>query len=173
MATYTLYDASIGASKSALTALSNIIDKAEASPVAAAVPTARLLEDMLPFTSQIFFVVNSVHKLVCRLTGAQPKEYENNFNTYEAMRAVIADLRTQLDAVDRETVNKRETEIVSFGQGKGKPEVPMQVWQHAHGWAVPNMYFHVVTAYAIARKEGVKLEKSDYLAPFLGPFLPK
>lgn len=34
-------------------------------------------------------------------------------------------------------------------------------------WATPNLYFHLVTAYDILRKEGVPLGKTDYLAPFM------
>jgi hypothetical protein len=31
-------------------------------------------------------------------------------------------------------------------------------------WALPNFFFHVTTAYAILRHNGVPLGKSDYLA---------
>lgn len=34
-------------------------------------------------------------------------------------------------------------------------------------WANPNLYFHLVTAYDILRKEGVPLGKTDYLGPFM------
>ena len=30
-------------------------------------------------------------------------------------------------------------------------------------WAMPNMFFHVTTAYAMLRHNGVDLGKSDYL----------
>lgn len=33
--------------------------------------------------------------------------------------------------------------------------------------ALPNVFFHLVTAYDILRKQGVPLGKMDYLAPFL------
>jgi hypothetical protein len=40
-------------------------------------------------------------------------------------------------------------------------------WLHAYDYvvqfALPNFYFHVVTAYAILRHEGVQLGKADYL----------
>lgn len=35
------------------------------------------------------------------------------------------------------------------------------------GYAIPNLFFHLVTAYNILRKEGIPLGKIDYLTPFI------
>lgn len=172
MAAYTLYDASIGVAKDALTALSGVIAKAEGSSAAASIPEARTCADMLPFSFQVHFVTQTVSKMVARLTGAEPKEYENNLETYDAMKARITDVQAQVEAVDRDVVNGREKEIVSMGMGKDKPDAQLEGWKYAHGYAVPNIYFHLTTAYNIARKEGVELGKLDYIVPFVGKFLP-
>lgn len=168
---YTFYDASIGVAKDALASLSTIIDKVESSSVAAAVPAGRIHPDMLPFKFQVYMVTTTIHKLVARTTGSEPKEYENNHETLEAMKTLIAEIQAQVESADRDTINSRETEIVSVGMGKGKPDAKMQSWQYAHGWAVPNVYFHLVTAYDIARKEGVEVGKFDFLGAFMGKFI--
>lgn len=36
--------------------------------------------------------------------------------------------------------------------------------QYARDWALPQFYFHVMTAYAILRAQGVELGKADYVA---------
>lgn len=36
--------------------------------------------------------------------------------------------------------------------------------QYARDWAIPQFYFHVMTAYAILRAEGAALGKADYVA---------
>ena len=36
--------------------------------------------------------------------------------------------------------------------------------QFARDWALPQFYFHVMTAYAILRAQGVELGKADYVA---------
>jgi hypothetical protein len=44
--------------------------------------------------------------------------------------------------------------------------------QYVPDWALPQVYFHVVTACAILRSEGVDLGKVDYVAhmfPYLRP----
>lgn len=172
MAAYTLYDASMGVAKDALTALSAVIAKAEGSSAAASIPEARIYSDMLPFTFQVHFVTQTISKMVARLTGAEPKEYENNLETYEAMKARIADVQAQVEAANRDDVNGREKETVGLGLGKDTPEVKLEGWKYVHGYAVPNIYFHLATAYGIARKEGVELGKRDYIMPFLAKFLP-
>ena len=35
--------------------------------------------------------------------------------------------------------------------------------QYARDWALPQFYFHVMTAYAILRAQGVALGKADYI----------
>ena len=44
--------------------------------------------------------------------------------------------------------------------------------QFARDWALPQFYFHIMTAYAILRAQGVDLGKVDYVAhmfPYLRP----
>ena len=36
--------------------------------------------------------------------------------------------------------------------------------QYARDWALPQFYFHVMTAYSILRAQGVELGKADYVA---------
>ncbi len=42
--------------------------------------------------------------------------------------------------------------------------------QYVRDWALPQFYFHVVTAYAILRQQGIDLGKADYVA-HLFPYL--
>ena len=35
--------------------------------------------------------------------------------------------------------------------------------QYARDWALPQFYFHVITAYAILRHQGVDIGKADYV----------
>jgi hypothetical protein len=40
--------------------------------------------------------------------------------------------------------------------------------QYLRNWALPNFYFHVVTAYDILRHNGVEIGKRDYLGAVAG-----
>jgi hypothetical protein len=44
--------------------------------------------------------------------------------------------------------------------------VPYKGMQYLLGFALPNFYFHVVTAYAILRHNGVEVGKKDYIGSY-------
>lgn len=44
--------------------------------------------------------------------------------------------------------------------------------RYARDWALPQFYFHVVTAYAILRAQGIELGKADYAAHMLAHLRP-
>ena len=173
MASYTLYDASFGVFKDALGALSNILDKVAASPVAGSIAEARIHPNMLPFSFQVHCVTQYASKCLARVSDQFPVESfaMDELTSIDAMRARIAKVQAQFDSVTKEAINSRENETVKLGLGPGKPEVDIKAWQYVHGFAVPNVYFHLVTAYDIARKEGVDLGKLDYQTAFLGKFI--
>lgn len=168
---YTLYDAALTTSKDALTSLEHIIKKAQASPVADAIPAASIHPDMRPFTFQVHMVTNNIQKMVSRLAGEEATEFDRNLETYEDMLARVAETHKRLDAAPgKATIDARGEEKVTFGLGPGK-EATVLAWQYVHGYSIPNLFFHVVTAYDIARKEGVDLGKLDFISPFMGKFL--
>lgn len=165
---FSLYDASIGSAKDACESLLAVISKAESSSAAATIPTARIHPDMLPFHYQVYIFANTVHKMIARVTGAEATEIEAVGESYDSMRSSVQSLQKELEAASRDTVNGRQAETVAVGQGKGKPDGKMESWGYVMGYANPNIYFHLTTAYNIIRKEGVDIGKQDYLAPFMG-----
>lgn len=56
--------------------------------------------------------------------------------------------------------HKEETEIILKTQAG---ERSFTGRDYVLGFAIPNFYFHFVTAYDILRKEGVPIGKGDYL----------
>ncbi|VUC23830.1 unnamed protein product [Clonostachys rosea] len=169
---YSLYDASIEQAKNILDAFLSILAKVEASPAAATIATAKIHESMLPFIFQVHFASVLLHKLSARLQGQPPRDLEyKNLDTVEQMRARLVEVKADVDAVTREAVNGRETEIVPLGLGPNIPEVKIEGWQYAHGYAIPNLFFHLTTAYDIARKEGVEIGKKDFITSFIGKYV--
>ncbi|KAF4975586.1 hypothetical protein FZEAL_7639 [Fusarium zealandicum] len=169
--TYSLYDASIVLAQDALNSLSAILKHAEAHANAASFPDAKLAEDMLPFRFQIHIVTDVAHKIAARTMGTEPLKLElEGLDSYEAFHARIAQVLEVLGKADRETVNKRADEIVTIGLGPGK-SADVKVREFINGYGLPNLFFHLTTAYAILRKEGVQLGKQDYQTSFLGKYV--
>ncbi|ODA75896.1 hypothetical protein RJ55_08537 [Drechmeria coniospora] len=170
--TYTLYDASVTVAKETLECLAAILKKGETAPNAASLPEARIHPDMLPLTFQVHFVTDLSQKMVSRLTGEEPPTLENNLKTFADFQARIKLVQGALAKADRDLVNKRGDEIVSMGLGSGKTaQLPGTAYNS--GYTMPSIFFHLVTAYNILRKEGVDVGKMDYLTPYIGHHVPK
>ncbi|KAK7432245.1 hypothetical protein QQZ08_001190 [Neonectria magnoliae] len=166
---YTLYDASVVLARDALNSLSQILTKAAAHPNSEALLSARLHEDMLPFSFQVFTVTDLAQKLTARGTGADPLDLDPNLDSFDAMQARIELVLDGLAKVDKEALNARAEAECSVIMGNGN-ELKMLVKHYVNGYMLPNLFFHTTTAYGILRKEGVPLGKLDYIGSFLGPY---
>lgn len=169
---YQLYDASISVATDVVQSLKDLLKLGEASPQGASLPTATIHEDMKPLTFQVFSVTDIAQKVVARTSGTEPLALEKDLVTYEDMYKRIALVQDLLAKADKDLINSRAGEIVTLGLGVGKT-AEMSAGAYVNGYALPNMFFHVVTAYNILRKEGVTLGKMDYLSSFIGKHLPK
>lgn len=174
---YSFFDASVLLFKDALDALLKILEKVESSPGADNIITARLHETMRPFSFQVHWTTVIAHKVITDITGTSVRTYEDNLASIPAMIARVKEVQADIEAAGREHVNKHQHDAVSFPMGPGRPVVQAPAWQYIQGAAIPNLFFHLVTAYDIARKEGIDLGKQDYLRPFAWkyyePKLPK
>lgn len=160
------YDVSIGQAIEILDSLTAILKKAESAPNAATLPEARIYDDMLPLSFQVYLVADLGTKLAARLTGQEPPSNENNLKSFAEFHGRIAESRAALEKVDKNTINTRAAEAVTVGLGPGKT-AQMNGLTYNAGYVTPNLYFHLATAYNILRKEGVPVGKMDYLTTFL------
>ena len=124
---------------------------------------ARLAPDMLPLTRQVQIACDQAKNSVARLAGQEPPRFADNETTFEQLHARIARTLDYLKSVPVSALEGSEAREVKVPQGertlefKGLPYV-----QHT---ALPNVFFHVTTAYAILRHNGVELGKGDFLGP--------
>ncbi|KAJ6441051.1 helix-turn-helix domain-containing protein [Purpureocillium lavendulum] len=164
---YAIYDASIVLAKDALASLSAVLKKGEEHADAASLPEARIFSDMLPLAFQVHMVTDISSKVYARLSGVEPKALENNMKTFADFNARIAEVQDILAKADEKAINARVAETVTIGLGPGKSG-SMSGAGYVNGYVIPNIFFHLTTAYDILRKEGVPLGKMDYLTPFIG-----
>jgi hypothetical protein len=164
------YDNVIPVVESALNSLTAILKKAEAAPNSAGFITSKLHDDMLPLDFQVHFTTDLAQKVANRLTGKEPLSLERaDLKTFADMYKRIDDIMALVKGADRATIEGFADKTVTIGMGKGK-SADMTGSQYVIGYAFPNIFFHVTTAYAILRQQGVPLGKQDYLSPFLAPY---
>jgi hypothetical protein len=163
--------ASIPMFNQCLTALSHVLDKAEAHAAArkidpAALLGARLYPDMFPLTRQVQTACDFAKGTVARLVGLPVPAYEDNETSFAELRARIAKTLDFIGSVDASLIDGSETRDVSMTIG-GKPVV-FKGEPYLIGFAIPNMLFHVTAAYAILRHNGVEIGKTDFLGAVPG-----
>ena len=163
---YTLYDASFRLVSDALDSLLVILDKAASSPSADKIIESRMHESMLPFPYQVHFATKMALRLAHRVGGLEVPDYQMDMKTYDDMRARVAAIKEVLAKADKDAVNARADEITVIDIPlDNMPKVPVSAL--VNGYIIPNVFFHVTTAYDLARKENVEIGKMDYITPIL------
>jgi hypothetical protein len=122
----------------------------------------RLAPDMLPLTRQIQIACDAAKNGVARLSGVQAPRFEDNETTFEELKARIAKTLAWLDTVPPAQLDGTEDKEITFPVGRETTRT-MKGEAYLKHWVLPNLFFHVTTAYAILRHNGVELGKSDYL----------
>jgi len=162
----TMYTASTPRFSNILKNLSEILTKAEAHALArkidpAVLIGARLYPDMLPLAKQIQIACDTAKGAVARLAGAEVPRHEDTEQSFAELQQRIARVVAFIESVPAERIDgSEERKILLTLRGQ---EVTFTGLQYLTGFALPNFYFHVVTAYDILRHNGVELGKRDYL----------
>jgi uncharacterized protein len=163
---FTIYDASIPPMIRALQNLSKIMDKAAAQANERGVPLdylvqARLAPDMLPLSFQIQTASDTSKGCAARLAGIDAPSMADTEKSFPELQDRIAKTIAFLESVKPEQLAGAEerTVVLKFPSG----EMKFTGKDYVTGFALPNFYFHVTTAYAILRHNGANIGKRDFL----------
>jgi len=160
------HDALIPPFERMLAALSVILAKAEAHCTARKIApevllTFRLYPDMLPFTRQVQLTCDFCVRAASRLSGAAVPSTPDTETTFAELEARIAAARAHLAAIPPEALEGCDTREVSFPM-RGQTTT-MSGLTFRTLFAMPQVYFHATTAYAILRHNGVEVGKGDFM----------
>ena len=161
-----MYDASAPRLAQMLRNLDAILAKAETHAAAkkidpAVLLGARLFPDMLPMVKQVQIATDHAKGAVARLAGAEVPRYEDAEQSFDELRARIAKTLAFVESFAP----------AQFEGAEGRPtalRVGGKDWSFSGrdyllGFALPNFYFHLVTAYNILRHNGIEIGKAEYL----------
>jgi hypothetical protein len=159
--------ASLPALKFGLSALSAILDKAEAYAAAKKIDPSvllntRLAPDMFSLLMQVQIATDLAKTGASRLAGAEPPRYEDTEKTLDELRARVAKTLSYVESVDRAQIDASAGRTLNFPLGP-KNTGEMKGDDYLNHFLLPNFYFHLTVAYAILRHCGVELAKTDYL----------
>jgi hypothetical protein len=161
-----MYQASAPRFVSMLRNLAALIDKAEAHCAAkkidpAALTSFRLYPDMFPFTRQVQIACDTAKGAVARLAGVEISKHEDSERSFAELKARIAKTIDFVESVKPERIDGAEEKDIVLAMRSG--ELRFKGMQYLLGFAYPNFYFHVTTAYNILRHNGVEVGKQDFI----------
>ena len=165
----TMYQASVPTFIRMLGNLKGILEKAAAHAAAKKIDesvflNARLYPDMFTFTRQVHIATDFARGTSARLSGVEPPVVEDKEQSFAELVArvdvALAYLRT-LPAAQIDGSESRQISRTIRGATKtfGGLDYLLQ-------YSLPNFYFHLATAYAILRSNGVEIGKGDFVGTF-------
>ena len=163
-----LYSASVPLFKKMLDALDAVIVKteqhvAEKKIEPDAILQARLFPDMFPFVRQVQIACDFAKSVPARLAGVEVPSYEDNERTFADLHARIAKTLAFADGIDAKKFDGTEKREIVLRPGTPRERKFAGGEAYLLGYGIPQFFFHVTTAYALLRHNGVDLGKSDYM----------
>jgi hypothetical protein len=164
-----MYQTSIPVFVRALGNLSAILEKAAAHAEEKKIDpsvfiNARLAPDMFPLSRQVQSATDSAKGCGARLAGAEVPRYEDTESTFAELQARIDKTVAFLQGLGPDLIaGSGDRSIVLKLRGK---EVSFSGQNYLFNFALPNFFFHAVTAYDILRHNGVEIGKQDFLGNY-------
>lgn len=165
MSTLSLYNASVKSLNGWMNNLEHILRKGQTHADEMgwsheALLNARLAPDMFALIGQVQTATALVKACPHRLAGQTPPNWDDTETSFEDLYARIDRARTELAKFGPDAINGREAE--TFTVNFGPVEREFTGISYASGFILPNVFFHITTAYNILRHNGVPLGKFDF-----------
>ena len=162
-----LSDISVPTYRRGLQNLSSFLDKAEAHAKAQGTDLstytgARLIADMHPFTRQVQMASDGAKGGAAQLAGVAAPSMPDTETTFPELKARIAKTIAFLDTLTKDQIDSRQDVKIDLPTPNGT--MTFSAADFLMQFSLPNFLFHVTTAYALLRAQGVPLGKMDYLA---------
>jgi hypothetical protein len=149
-----------------LNALSAVLDKAATHLAAKKIDPSvlvgwRLAPDMFSFSRQIQVACDQAKNGSARLAGVEPPKFEDTETTLDQLKERIAKTVAFLKTLDTKAIDGTSEREITFPLGPNKGQ--MKGADYLDHFMLPNFYFHLTAAYALARNFGVDVGKRDFL----------
>jgi len=122
---------------------------------------ARLAPDMFALTRQVQVATDMAKGCGARLAGVEIPKYEDNEASFSELQDRISRVVSFLKGLDRNGFAGAEDRAVTLKFPNA--EFHFNGKDYLNNFVLPNVYFHITTAYAILRNKGVPLGKQDFL----------
>ena len=165
--TLSMHAASVPVFRQMLGSLDNLLAKAESHAAErkidpAALLQARLFPDMFPLLKQVQIACDFAKGVSGRLAGVELPVFDDSEQTFAELRALVAKTIAFISGLDATRFDGSEDREVVLRPGTPK-ERRFVGQAYLLNYGLPQFFFHVTTAYALLRHNGVELGKKDYM----------
>ena len=162
----TMYTATVPTCTRTLNSLAAILEKAAAHAEARKIDPAtllgsRLFPDMFPLATQIHIANDIAQGGAARLAGAEVPPFEAKERTFAEWIAATRGTVAYLESLKPAEFEGSEDRTVTWQTRTSTKNMLGTPYLFHH--VLPNVFFHVTTAYDILRQAGLEIGKLDYL----------
>jgi len=167
---HSLYAASVPVFRQLLGSLAAVLETAEAHAQAGriepdALLQARLFPDMFPLARQVQIATDFAKGASARLAGVEPPRFEDSEHTFAELQQRISKTLGFIDGLQAQDVEAGASRAITHGSGERARHFDNGARYLTH-FALPQFCFHVTTAYAILRHNGVPIGKKDFVGAY-------
>jgi hypothetical protein len=161
-----MYQASIPQLQRMLGNLLNILQQAESWASEKNIDPAvllnmRLAPDMFPLKRQLQIATDSAKGCAARLAGVEVPSYPDNEETFAELRARLSKTIEYLAGFTPQQIDGSEDKLITLSFPS--MELKFSGRDYLFQFVQPNFYFHLTTAYAILRHNGLNIGKMDFI----------
>jgi uncharacterized protein len=165
-----MYTNSIPVFKQLLLALKTILIQAESYAAAKSIEPqallqARLYPDMFPLIKQVQVAADFARGISARLAGIDVPAFEGKEQSFSDLDGLLTQTLGFLDGVSAAQFAGRETAEIVLRPGTPK-EKKLAGQAYLANYGLPQFLFHVTTAYAILRHNGLAIGKRDFMGAY-------
>jgi hypothetical protein len=165
-----MYTNSVPVFKQLLSALKAILAQADAHAVANSVEPeaflqARLYPDMFPLVKQVQIAADFARGISARLAGVDVPTNEGKEKSFAELDGLLAQTLGFLESVNPSKFDGSEAKEILLRPGTPK-EKRLMGQAYLANYGLPQFLFHVTTAYAILRHNGLPIGKRDFMGVY-------
>jgi hypothetical protein len=165
-----MYTHSVPVFKQLLTALKAILTQANSHVAGKSIEPdallqARLYPDMFPLVRQVQIAADFARGISARLAGVEVPTFEGKERSFAELEGLLAQTMEFLDSVKPSQFAGSETKEIVLRAGTPK-EKKLSGQAYLANYGLPQFMFHVTTAYAILRHNGLPIGKRDFMGAY-------
>ena len=165
-----MYTNSVPVFKQLLTALKAILAQADTHAATNSIEPdaflqARLYPNMFPLVKQVQIAADFARGISARLAGVDVPIYEGKEKSFADLDGLLAQTVEFIDSVSSSKFEGSETKEIVLRPGTPK-EKKLSGQAYLANYGLPQLLFHVTTAYAILRHNGLTIGKRDFMGAY-------